>query len=103
MIQKIKIEQEELTKVFLQRLFPEIKISEKSHDQWLKLFEEKVNTVLIELKKNNVSDKHLELEEQNKNLKEMVSYYKQVIDDTVGISCSCNTIQFNVNLYYISS
>ncbi|XP_076164616.1 uncharacterized protein LOC143145278 [Ptiloglossa arizonensis] len=85
MIQKIKIEQEELTKVFLQRLFPEIKISEKSHDQWLKLFEEKVNTVLIELKKNNVSDKHLELEEQNKNLKEMVSYYKQVIDDTESI------------------
>ncbi|XP_076637833.1 uncharacterized protein LOC143349993 isoform X2 [Colletes latitarsis] len=81
-IQKIKIEQEELTKAFLQRIFPEIKVSEKSHDQWLRLFEEKVSTVLSELKKKNVIDKHSEMEKQNKNLQDMVSHYKQIIDDT---------------------
>ncbi|XP_043255136.1 putative leucine-rich repeat-containing protein DDB_G0290503 isoform X2 [Colletes gigas] len=81
-IQKIKIEQEELTKAFLQRIFPEIKVSEKSHDQWLRLFEEKVSTVLSELKKKNVIDKHSELEKQNKSLQDMVSHYKQIIDDT---------------------
>ena len=59
-------------------------MSEKSHDQWLKVFEEKVNTVLTELKKKNTVDNHSELEKQNKNLQDMVSHYKQIIDDTVS-------------------
>ncbi|CAL7948527.1 unnamed protein product [Xylocopa violacea] len=83
--QKIKIEQEELTKALLQRIFPEIKVSEKSHDQWLKVFEEKVNAALASLKKKNTVDTHLELEKQNKNLQDMVSHYKQIIDDTEGM------------------
>ncbi|XP_043528904.1 kinectin isoform X5 [Frieseomelitta varia] len=83
--QKIKAEQEKLTKTLLERIFPEIKVSEKSHDQWLKVFEEKVNTVLTELKKKNTVDNHSELEKQNKNLQDMVSHYKQIIDDTEGM------------------
>ncbi|KAK9310054.1 hypothetical protein QLX08_000518 [Tetragonisca angustula] len=83
--QKIKVEQEKLTKTLLERIFPEIKVSEKSHDQWLKVFEEKVNTVLTELKKKNTVDNHSELEKQNKNLQDMVSHYKQIIDDTEGM------------------
>ncbi|KAK1132615.1 hypothetical protein K0M31_014000 [Melipona bicolor] len=83
--QKIKAEQEKLTKTLLERIFPEIKVSEKSHDQWLKVFEEKVNTVLTELKKKNTIDNHSELEKQNKNLQDMVSHYKQIIDDTEGM------------------
>ncbi|XP_076749451.1 uncharacterized protein LOC143422582 isoform X3 [Xylocopa sonorina] len=83
--QKIKLEQEELTKALLQRIFPEIKVSEKSHDQWLKVFEEKVNAALVSLKKKNTVDTHSELEKQNKNLQDMVSHYKQIIDDTEGM------------------
>lgn len=83
-IQKVKVEQEELTKTLLQRIFPEIKVSEKSHDQWLKVFEEKVNTALDELKKKDIVDVHSELEKQNKSLQDMVSHYKQIIDDTVS-------------------
>lgn len=83
--QKLKIEQEELTKTLLQRIFPEIKISEKSYDQWLKIYEQKVNIVLTELKKKNTVDTHSELEKQNKNLQDMVSHYKQIIDDTEGM------------------
>ncbi|XP_006617308.1 kinectin isoform X2 [Apis dorsata] len=83
--QKLKIEQEELTKTLLQRIFPEIKISEKSYDQWLKVYEQKVNIVLTELKKKSIVDTHSELEKQNKNLQDMVSHYKQIIDDTEGM------------------
>ncbi|KOX71283.1 Kinectin [Melipona quadrifasciata] len=83
--QKIKAEQEKLTKTLLERIFPEIKVTEESHDQWLKVFEEKVNTVLNELKKKNTIDNHSELEKQNKNLQDMVSHYKQIIDDTEGM------------------
>ncbi|XP_076235213.1 uncharacterized protein LOC143179757 isoform X4 [Calliopsis andreniformis] len=84
-MQKVKVEQEELTKAFLQRIFPEIKVSEKSHDQWLSTFEKKVNSVLIELKDKNISHAHTDLEKQNKNLQDMVSHYKQIIDDTEGM------------------
>ncbi|XP_017788551.1 PREDICTED: kinectin-like [Habropoda laboriosa] len=84
-IQHVKVEQEELTKTLLQRIFPEIKVSEKSHDQWLKVFEKKVDTVLTELRKKNTTDDYLELEKQNKNLQDMVSHYKQIIDDTEGM------------------
>ncbi|XP_031831405.1 uncharacterized protein LOC116426511 [Nomia melanderi] len=83
--QKVKMEQEELTKAFLLRIFPEIKVSEKSHDQWLKAFEEEVKTVLIELRKKNIDDKPSDLEKQNKNLQDLVSHYKQIIDDTEGM------------------
>lgn len=83
--QKIKQEQEELTKAFLQRIFPEIKINAKSHDQWLSTFEDKAYTALNELRKNNTSDTSPDLERQNKNLQDMVSHYKQIIDDTEGM------------------
>ncbi|CAK9822917.1 Ktn1 [Anthophora retusa] len=83
--QQVKVEQEELTKTLLQRIFPEIKVSEKSHDQWLKVFEKKVDTVLTELRKKSTTDAYLELEKQNKNLQDMVSHYKQIIDDTEGM------------------
>uniref|UniRef100_V9I8X5 Kinectin 1 n=1 Tax=Apis cerana TaxID=7461 RepID=V9I8X5_APICE len=83
--QKLKIEQEELTKTLLQRIFPEIKISEKSYDQWIKIYEQKVNIVLTELKKKSTVDTYSELEKQNKNLQDMVSHYKQIIDDTEGM------------------
>ncbi|XP_029036615.1 kinectin-like isoform X2 [Osmia bicornis bicornis] len=82
---KVKSQQEEFTKALLQRIFPEIKVSEKSYDQWLKVFEERVNTVLIDLKKKNVVDTPSELEKQNKNLQDLVSHYKQIIDDTEGM------------------
>nr|XP_012144921.1 PREDICTED: kinectin isoform X2 [Megachile rotundata] len=83
--QKVKIEQEDLTKTLLQRIFPEVKVSEKSYDQWLKVFEEKVNAVLIDLRKKNVVETHSDLEKQNKNLQGLVSHYKQIIDDTEGM------------------
>lgn len=97
----MKSQQEEFTKALLQRIFPEIKVSEKSYDQWLKVFEERVNTVLIDLKKKNVVDTPSELEKQNKNLQDLVSHYKQIIDDTVSFIYSLlkSPIQFQYDRY----
>ncbi|KAG7203267.1 hypothetical protein KM043_010362 [Ampulex compressa] len=83
--QKVKSEQEELTKAFLQRIFPEIKVSETSHDKWLSTFEDRVHSVLAELRKTKTIDSNPELEKQNKNLQGMVLHYKQIIDDTEGM------------------
>jgi len=83
--QKIKKEQEEITKALLQRVFPDIKISEKTYEQWLKAFEIKICAILNELKQKNTEQTSLELEKQNRNLQGMVSHYKQIIDDTVNI------------------
>nr|XP_033324053.1 kinectin-like [Megalopta genalis] len=84
--QKVRLEQEELTKAFLMRIFPEVKVPEKSHDQWLSDFEEKANTFLVELKKKNVDDStRSDTEKQNKNLQDMVSHYKQIIMATEGM------------------
>ncbi|XP_011636853.1 kinectin-like isoform X3 [Pogonomyrmex barbatus] len=84
-IQKIKEEQEEITKALLQRIFPEIKVCEKTHEQWLKSFEDKVCTILNELKHKNSDQTNPDLERQNKNLQGMVSHYKQIIYDTEGM------------------
>ncbi|XP_014480150.1 PREDICTED: kinectin isoform X3 [Dinoponera quadriceps] len=81
-MQKIKVEQEEITKALLQRIFPEIKVSEKTHEQWLKVFEHKVCTVLNESKQKSTTLENPDLEKQNKNLQGMISHYKQVIDET---------------------
>ncbi|XP_039310678.1 kinectin isoform X9 [Solenopsis invicta] len=83
--QKIKEEQEELTKTLLQRIFPEIKVSEKTHEQWLKSFEDKICAILNELKQKNTDQINPDLEKQNKNLQSMVSHYKQIIYDTEGM------------------
>lgn len=84
-IHKIKEEQEEITKAFLQRIFPEIKVSEKTHEQWLKSFEDKICAILNELKQKNTDQTNSDLERQNKSLQGMVSHYKQIIYDTVSI------------------
>ncbi|XP_071571625.1 uncharacterized protein [Temnothorax nylanderi] len=83
--QKIKEEQEEITKALLQRIFPEIKVSEKAHEQWLKSFEDKISTILNELKQKNTDQINPDLERQNKNLQGMVSHYKRIIYDTEGM------------------
>ncbi|XP_011872777.1 PREDICTED: kinectin isoform X3 [Vollenhovia emeryi] len=83
--QKIKEEQEEITKTLLQRIFPEIKVSEKTHEQWLKSFEDKIYIILNELKQKNTDQTNPDLERQNKNLQGMVSHYKQIIYDTEGM------------------
>lgn len=61
-------------------------MSEKTHEQWLKAFEDKVGAILNELKQKNTDQANPDLERQNKNLQSMVSHYKQIIDDTVGSS-----------------
>lgn len=92
----MKVEEEELTKALLQRIFPEIEVSEKSHDQWLRAFEEKVSSTLTELKERSAASPQSDFEQQNKNLQDMVSHYKQIIDDTVSISHARATVQFDV-------
>ncbi|XP_072744778.1 uncharacterized protein [Anoplolepis gracilipes] len=83
--QKVKEEQEEATKALLQRIFPEIKVSEKTHEQWLKVFEDKVGAILNELKQRNTDQAKPDLEKQNKNLQSMVLHYKQIIEETEGM------------------
>ncbi|XP_050465215.1 kinectin isoform X2 [Cataglyphis hispanica] len=83
--QKVKEKQEEITKALLQRIFPEIKVSEKTYEQWLEVFEDKVGAILNELKQNNIDQVKSDLERQNKNLQNMVSHYQQIIDETEGM------------------
>ncbi|KAM0733263.1 Ribosome-binding protein 1 [Formica fusca] len=83
--QKVKEEQEEITKALLQRIFPEIKVSEKTHEQWLEAFEDKVGAILNELKQKNTDQAKPDLERQNKNLQNMVSHYQQIIGETEGM------------------
>ena len=75
--------EQDSTKCLLQRIFPDVKVSETSYDRWLRAFEEQVNVVLAELRKQRESDHSQELEKQNKSLQGMVSHYKKIIDDTV--------------------
>lgn len=82
--QKVKAEQEEITKTLLQRIFPDIKVSEKTHNQWIEVFEHKVYSIINELKEKSTVQTNSDLEKQNKNLQGMVSHYKQIIDDTVN-------------------
>ncbi|XP_032455132.1 kinectin isoform X9 [Nasonia vitripennis] len=85
-LKEIKVEEQEATKALLQRIFPEIKVSEKSHDQWMKAFEEQVYTALDKLKTDTYSESaSAELEKTNKNLQAMVNHYKQIIYDTEGM------------------
>lgn len=70
----------------MQRIFPDIKIAEKSYDKWLNAFEERVNIVLTETKNKETQDQNSEIEKQNKNLQSMVAHYKQIIVDTVSLS-----------------
>ncbi|XP_020284045.1 ribosome-binding protein 1 isoform X4 [Pseudomyrmex gracilis] len=78
--QKVKEQQEEITKTLLQRIFPEIKVSDKTYEQWLKTFESEVCVVLNKLKQENQST--TDLENQNKSLQDMVTHYKKIIFDT---------------------
>ncbi|XP_066589983.1 putative leucine-rich repeat-containing protein DDB_G0290503 [Prorops nasuta] len=84
--QKVKLEEQELTKAFLQRIFPEIKVSEKSHEKWISAFENRIRDILTELKEKNITSvSNSDLEKQNKSLQGMVAHYKQIIDDTEGM------------------
>ncbi|XP_012272203.1 kinectin isoform X1 [Orussus abietinus] len=83
--QKIKAEEQESAKALLQRIFPDIKVTETSHNKWVTAFEERVYAALNELRKKNEPDINLEMEKQNKNLQGMVSHYKQIINDTEGM------------------
>ncbi|XP_070154294.1 kinectin isoform X2 [Polyergus mexicanus] len=83
--QKVKEEQEEITKALLQRIFPEIKVFEKTHEQWLEAFEDKVGAIINELKQKNTDQAKPDLERQNKNLQNMVSNYQQIIGETEGM------------------
>ncbi|XP_043503518.1 ribosome-binding protein 1-like isoform X4 [Polistes fuscatus] len=83
--QKIKAEQQEQTKAFLQRVFPEIKVTETSHEQWLNAFENKVYFFINTLKDKTVVEVNPDIEKQNIHLQEMVSHYKKIIDDTEGM------------------
>ncbi|KAI4475944.1 hypothetical protein M0804_013980 [Polistes exclamans] len=83
--QKIKAEHQEQTKAFLQRVFPEIKVTETSHEQWLNAFENKVYFFINTLKDKTVVEVNPDIEKQNIHLQEMVSHYKKIIDDTEGM------------------
>ena len=80
----LKQEQDSLKKL-LQRIFPDIKVTEKSHDRWMSTFEEKVTIAISELRKDISDESRQELEKQNKSLQGLVSHYKEIIDDTVSI------------------
>ncbi|XP_043272558.1 kinectin-like isoform X3 [Venturia canescens] len=81
-VEKIRTDQQEWTKSLLQRIFPEIQVSEKSNERWLEAFETQVDVVLTELRTRRDSDETGDLEKRNENLRGMVSQYRQIIDET---------------------
>lgn len=72
-------------KSLLQRLFPDIKVTEKSYDRWISVFEETVSISIPKLRKKVPKESNQDLEKQNKSLQGLVTHYKQIIDDTVSI------------------
>ncbi|XP_063994157.1 ribosome-binding protein 1 isoform X2 [Diachasmimorpha longicaudata] len=92
-LEKIKAAEQESTKFLLQRIFPDIKIQEKSYDKWITAFEQRVNIVLTQTTPNNGEDTNADIEKQNKNLQGMVSHYQQIIVDTEGM---LNNLQSHV-------
>lgn len=68
----------------MQRIFPDVVISESSHEKWLNAFVIKISAIIEELKSNRDGSGNVdELEKQNKILQGMVSHYKKIIDDAV--------------------
>ncbi|XP_011306030.1 interaptin isoform X2 [Fopius arisanus] len=92
-LEKIKAAEQESTKSLLQRIFPDIKIQEKSYDKWLTTFEQRVSALLTQAKPNDIQEANTDVEKQNKNLQGMVSHYKQIIIDTEGM---LNNLQSHV-------
>ncbi|XP_008558291.1 kinectin isoform X7 [Microplitis demolitor] len=92
-IESVKNKEQETTKSLLQRIFPEISVTEKSFDKWLTTFEERVQDVLQNKNYHDSQDVNSELEKQNKNLQGLVAHYKQIIIDTEGM---LNNLQNNV-------
>ncbi|XP_057337628.1 ribosome-binding protein 1-like isoform X3 [Microplitis mediator] len=92
-IESVKNKEQETTKSLLQRIFPEISVTEKSFDKWLTSFEERVQDVLQNKNYYESQDVNSELEKQNKNLQGLVAHYKQIIIDTEGM---LNNLQNNV-------
>ncbi|XP_044585439.1 kinectin isoform X4 [Cotesia glomerata] len=90
----VRTKEQEITKSLLQRIFPEINVSEKSFDKWLETFEERVQVVLQDNKNTlETQDINSDLEKQNKTLQGLVAHYKQIIIDTEGM---LNNLQNNV-------
>ncbi|XP_012267073.2 myosin-6 isoform X2 [Athalia rosae] len=84
--EKVKIAEQKSTEALLQRIFPDITVSETSHEKWLNTFEQKVSAFLTNIKRNkDSSNPDLDLEKQNRSLQEMVAHYKQIINDTEGM------------------
>ncbi|XP_074103822.1 uncharacterized protein LOC141530546 isoform X3 [Cotesia typhae] len=93
-IEMVRTKEQEITKSLLQRIFPEINVSEKSFDKWLETFEERVQVALQDNKNTlETQDINSDLEKQNKNLQGLVAHYKQIIIDTEGM---LNNLQNNV-------
>ncbi|XP_015123640.1 kinectin isoform X1 [Diachasma alloeum] len=92
-LEKIKAAEQESTKSLLQRIFPDIKIQEKSYDKWITAFEQRVSVLLTQATPNDAQETNTDMEKQNKNLQGMVSHYKQIIVDTEGM---LNNLQSHV-------
>lgn len=74
-------------------------MSEKTHEQWLEAFEDKVGAILNELKQKNTDQAKPDLERQNKNLQNMVSHYQQIIGETVSSSLTNITLKKIIYIY----
>uniref|UniRef100_A0ABD2XI16 Ribosome receptor lysine/proline rich domain-containing protein n=1 Tax=Trichogramma kaykai TaxID=54128 RepID=A0ABD2XI16_9HYME len=80
LVQKSIVDEGKETKALVSRIFPDIEVSGKCHEDLLTAFEERLRQTVEESK--NSSLKYEELDLANKNLQALVNHYKQIIYDT---------------------
>nr|CAD7438351.1 unnamed protein product [Timema bartmani] len=84
--ERVKLEEQTITKTLLQRIFPEVVVEDvNTFDQWLEKFESRACILLSDLKSRLVQVDNTALEAENAKLEALVAHYKTIIEETEGM------------------
>ncbi|CAG2063645.1 unnamed protein product, partial [Timema podura] len=84
--ERVKLEEQTITKTLLQRIFPEVVVEDvNTFDQWLEKFESRACILLSDLKSRLVQVDNTALEAENAKLEALVAHYKTIIEETVSL------------------
>nr|CAD7568334.1 unnamed protein product [Timema californicum] len=84
--ERVRLEEQTITKTLLQRIFPEVIVEDvKTFDQWLEIFESRACILLSDLKSRLVQVDNTALEAENAKLEALVAHYKTIIEETEGM------------------
>ncbi|KAK5647613.1 hypothetical protein RI129_002505 [Pyrocoelia pectoralis] len=81
-VSKVRIEEQELHRKFIERLFPDISIAnDLSSDKWNESVEKTIKQYISDLENSKLQDNQAEVTK----LQAQIKHYKTIIDDTEGI------------------